>query len=227
MSPPETAPVLPAQRWSKAAVTGLVLAIVGFVLFPLNAIGAALGIAGLVKTGRVPSLRGRGVATAALVIGSLGVILSVALVPAIAIPSFIRYMRKAKTAEAVDRTAYLFRAVRAYADGERVGPDGRVATGWLPPSAPRTPAVPPARSKVIDSPGAWDHPAWRALDFAIADPHYFAYEVQVAPDGKSFAIRAVGDLDGDGRYSTFERAGRVENGRVVPAGELRATDEFE
>jgi hypothetical protein len=70
-------------------------------------------------------------------------------------------------------------------------------------------AVPPGR-RVVDPTGTWDDPTWQALSFAVTDPHCYSYQYDSSGDmtAAMFTARAVGDLDGDGRYSTFERAGR-------------------
>jgi hypothetical protein len=81
---------------------------------------------------------------------------------------------------------------------------------WLTP-----PAV-PAGTCVTDPPGTWDNPAWQALRFGFApgERHRYSYEfdtVGCGPRFATFTARALGDLDGDGQYSTFEMVGRVDD----------------
>jgi hypothetical protein len=68
----------------------------------------------------------------------------------------------------------------------------------------------------IDPDGTWDHPTWKALDFSVTGPHAFSYQVVVDAKAPSVANHppvvfhafAAGDLDGDGKCSSFER--RIE-----------------
>ena len=134
------------------------------------------------------------------------------ILAAVAIPAMIKYLRRAKTSEAIDKLSYLDRGSSTYATGERVtrGLAGASTPPQFPITQLRTPAVPPAGVKAIDAAGAWDTPTWSALDFAIADPHYFSYEyASGAGAPRQFTARASGDLDGDAIFSTFERAGTL------------------
>jgi hypothetical protein len=65
---------------------------------------------------------------------------------------------------------------------------------------------------------AWMTPAWSALNFSQDDPFRFSYEFVSAGVGKDaiFTVSAYGDLDCDGDYSTFLRAGRIDaNNNVI------------
>lgn len=81
------------------------------------------------------------------------------------------------------------------------------------PSGPRTvPMTPSAGScckqpegKCAPNEGDWQHPSWKALEFAISQPHYYSYEFFV--DDAAFVARAVGDLDCDGELATLEMRG--------------------
>ena len=55
----------------------------------------------------------------------------------------------------------------------------------------------------------WAVEPWVSLQFSVDDPHYYSYQYEVAADGKSFTVRALGDLDCDGQYSTFEMTGQA------------------
>ena len=67
-------------------------------------------------------------------------------------------------------------------------------------------------------PQAWDHPVWQALNFAVDGPHRYWYMFEPHGEGNesAFTARAVGNLDCDATYSTFEILGRVRpDGEVV------------
>jgi prepilin-type N-terminal cleavage/methylation domain-containing protein len=151
---------------------------------------------------------------------------------AVAIPAFFRLTHSAKTTEAVDRLAYLYRQSTAYWAGERVGRPGAVALSprQFPGPAPLTPFPVPSGHRVQDAPGAWNQETWQALNFSMTKPHYYSYEYRAEGtnlDAK-FTARALGDLDGDVTFSTFERAGRVnENLEVEGTSGLWMSNETE
>lgn len=142
--------------------------------------------------------------SAALII-MLAVVLPMALVAlvgiaaAIAIPSFMSYLQRAKTQEARVNVAAIHQGLAS-----------AVASGTLSeaPRIARTPLEPACRSKQLVDWGAAD-PGWAAIGFGPPDPLYYAYEVEPRPGG-AYVIRASGDLDCDGVYSTFELHGRVD-----------------
>lgn len=149
-----------------------------------------------------------------IVVAILGILASVA------IPSMARFLRRSKTAEAVDKLAYLYRMSSAYATADRFdrGVGGVEMTPQFPASQSLTPAMVPAAVKVVDAPGVWDSsPTWHSLSFAIADPHYYSYEYVSMGTGATaqFTARANGDLDGDSSLSTFERVGALNAQREV------------
>jgi hypothetical protein len=144
----------------------------------------------------------RGGTVLAVVGGAL--ILACVLGALLGLPAFRRYIRTAKSTEAVDKVGMICRMVSStYA-----------STGHMPPGAPRTPAVVPAGARTVDPAGAWSAPGWQAISFAMSDPHYYSYEYAV--EGTTFRVRAIGDLDGNGTLATFERAGNASTGGCGP-----------
>jgi hypothetical protein len=76
----------------------------------------------------------------------------------------------------------------------------------------------------------WEHPTWQALNFAVEDPHYFSYQFSSQTvDGRiTFTVRALGDLDCDGVYSTYEMVGRADpGGSPAVTTEISSDNEFE
>jgi hypothetical protein len=60
-----------------------------------------------------------------------------------------------------------------------------------------------------------DNPVWNGLNFLREAPHRFHYNVIYANQGTGygtcqFTIQAFGDLDNDGVFSTYERAGAAD-----------------
>lgn len=148
---------------------------------------------------------------------------------AVAIPAFKRFQMRAKSAEATSNLAMMFSGVRTrYEMGRDRGIPGlgRFPALLLPPTAMRTPMEVPRGTRVTDPPGTWRGPTWESISFALLDPHYFSYEYVNFGNG-SFAVRAYGDLDGDGVLSTYERRGRVNAQGEVESEPMQITNELE
>jgi hypothetical protein len=66
----------------------------------------------------------------------------------------------------------------------------------------------------------WDAASWQALNFAIDDPFYYKYTYisNGTGAGAKFTVRAIGDLDCDGVFSTFERIGTIDAENNIRGG---------
>lgn len=107
--------------------------------------------------------------------------------------------RRVATQEARENVLWLARAAAAYAREHR----------RMPPAAPRTPRDVPRGRRVETPDAAWDAPGWVALHFEPSTKtQRFSYELVTTE--QSFAARAYGDLNGDGRTSLFERSGEID-----------------
>ena len=148
-----------------------------------------------------------------IVIAILGVLASVA------IPNFLKFIMRAKTTEATMSVRKLFDGSVAYYLTDRYGPTGAPIPNQFPGSVGPMPS--PATigpQKVETGIALWDaQPSWVALNFAIEDAHYFAY--QYRSDGQdnasNFTAYAFGNLDGDANFSTFGRLAHVVDATVV------------
>lgn len=150
-----------------------------------------------------------------------------------AAPALLEAINQAKTHEARINMRRLYEASVAYYHQDRVGPDGTPLLRAFPPSVPLTPAADRcATGDHAYAPDAapWQHRGWRALNFSVDDPHYYRYEFISSGTGRDamFTARAVGDLDCDGVYSTFERTGTIDAEDNVTGGVgLRVVNELE
>jgi type II secretory pathway pseudopilin PulG len=140
------------------------------------------------RSGGRSASRGVTIVEASIAIAVLGVALAAMG------PACVRSIRLARTAEAVDSLKQLSDATVSY-----------VSSGGALASAPMTPAAIPRGEPVTDPAGTWSHPTWRALGFALEDPHWYSYRVDVEPGAGPIRLTANGDLDGDGIASTFVR----------------------
>jgi type IV pilus assembly protein PilA len=153
---------------------------------------------------------------------------------AVAVPAFIRYIRRAKTSEAEDKISEVYRSAVSYLSQEKV--QQGVTASAIDPQFPGSVGPTPGNCTTCaanadgrcnpaaysgEASGMWGALSWVALNFSIADPHYFVYQFTSANVagargvGSGFTARAQADLDQDNVCSTFERAAVVTtNGDV-------------
>jgi type IV pilus assembly protein PilA len=170
------------------------------------------------KEQKMKKLKKRGFTLIELMI----VVAILGILAAVAIPAFINYMRKAKTSEATLNIDRIFEGGVTYFEAEHVerGVTGTVLQHCLPTTALWTPDNTPGADKYNAETEAVDWlttgtyaATWQALDFAMGDNHYYAYQFQneggtgtLTTAGIVFYAAAMGNLDGDSDTSLFERA---------------------
>jgi type II secretory pathway pseudopilin PulG len=161
----------------------------------------------------------------AIIIG-IGVVVAacpcVGVLAAVAIPAFTRYTKRSKTSEATANLSSICSLVASYAATERPGLRGMFLPN-LPQSAPRSGTPGPQKSS---DPEVWQRGGWREMGFSINEPHYYVYEYLNYYNG-TFAVRAYGDLDGDGIQSVFTRLGTYTREQGASCGHLQITNELE
>jgi type II secretory pathway pseudopilin PulG len=144
---------------------------------------------------------GRAGMASAAVVGVVGV------VAAVAIPAFMDYMKRSKKTEAALLLNKMSKnAKRAYQE------TGKYPAGNAPllPSQPCC-AGPNHHCAAVPALFSNDR-VWAALDFQIDEPTLFQYSYSASADGQQFLAKAIGDLDCDGVFITYELAGTVSNG---------------
>jgi type II secretory pathway pseudopilin PulG len=136
------------------------------------------------------------------------VVTVVGILSAVAVPAFMKYMRKAKTTEATQGIKRIYDGARAY----------YLEHHKMPRSVPLTPGEAECcKSGAGECPaGSVDWKAWKDLGFSVDGPTHYAYALDA--DATGFTARAIGDLDCDGIYSTFEIAGAA-----MPDGTLKGS----
>jgi prepilin-type N-terminal cleavage/methylation domain-containing protein len=139
-----------------------------------------------------------------IVVAIMGILASVA------IPSYIRWVRNARTIEATMNLRKIFDSSVIYFALMYSDEDGSRALARFPPAAPLTPSTIPPGVPVLSS-GIFDTPVWNALHFSLADPHRFSYQYDSGgiSNAGQFTSSAFADLDADEEYSTFVRFGTV------------------
>jgi prepilin-type N-terminal cleavage/methylation domain-containing protein len=156
------------------------------------------------------------------------VVAIVAILAAIAMPSMSRYVKRARTAEALAHLNKIASGAVAYYNTEHADGAGNVVDAQFPgPSGPAEWAAHCGCLPTARCPGsspAWDHPVWLALSMGIRDPHHFipGYTAAGVKTNANFTATAYSDLDCDGVVATFQRVGTVnastgDNITVTPA----------
>jgi type IV pilus assembly protein PilA len=138
------------------------------------------------------------------------VVAIIGVLAAIAIPAFITYVRRSKTAEATGNLKSVFTAAVTYFTKEHYG-QGITATGvtnCVVASVGPLPADPGANKQDFAASGGFS-----TIGFDIPDPVYFGYQIvggaacgTSASDSTVYTFQAKGDLDGDNSNSLFEVA---------------------
>jgi type IV pilus assembly protein PilA len=162
------------------------------------------------------------------------VVAIIGILAAVAIPAFMKYIKKARTTEATTHVQKIYVGARTYwmdrntAEGQIVAgqpqfptSDGTIAGLGAPRNAdPNCCAMGGPQEKCTPQPDLWDLAgsggfAWRELKFSMDDPHYYAYEYRVqnvaGGQGSEFTAMAIGDLDCDTTTSRFSMFGIVNS----------------
>jgi hypothetical protein len=107
-----------------------------------------------------------------------------------------RYLTNAKAAESKAVMALIVKAYQySLQESEAAAPKKARKLVSLPPVPLNVPRGEAYQSKAEDWKG------WAALQFSLAEPQRYQYEVVAAKDGKTAQVIARGDLDGDGDLS--------------------------
>jgi len=158
------------------------------------------------------------------------------ILAAVAIPAFMTYIRRSRTAEAPVNVDKLFTAAAVYYTKDWVaGPaaGAAVATQCTVPAIVMSPAAPAANKQnfVADANAT-------AIAFTILDPIYYGYGAssaaggcQITAIGSIYTFYARGDLDGDADQSQFGQTVGIALGPQGPeiqkAGALYVQNELE
>jgi type IV pilus assembly protein PilA len=163
------------------------------------------------------------------------VVAIIGILAAVAIPAFVKYIRKSKSAEAGTNLGKIVHGAIAYFDVDHANSAGAP----LPKCFPGTPgawfssdsAAPAALptngccsvkcslDAAAPNKDSWTG-GWQALSFSITDPHYYKYAFsgQCCGDGLCnntvFTAAAIGNLNCDAVTSFFTRQGTTTAGEI-------------
>lgn len=141
------------------------------------------------------------------------------ILAAIAIPAFVTYVRRSKTAEASEQLKALFNGASVYYSKERVATAGLAATmnTNCTVEAFASTNAPNAQKKLFPAADLAKDKAFYQLGFNPQNVYYQYHilgssdecNLAAAPAGtkvERYTFRARGDLDGDSEYSVFDLA---------------------
>jgi prepilin-type N-terminal cleavage/methylation domain-containing protein len=146
------------------------------------------------------------------------VVAIIGLLAAIAIPAFSRYVRKARTSEAVGHLNKEWAGSLAYYESDHTVAFGKVLTKEFPgPSATwasttecgcMTGAACPGNNSVWNSDAVWI-----ALSFSMPDPHHYmpGYSASGTGSAAKFTAFSKGDLNCNRTLAEFSRAGEINS----------------
>ena len=141
------------------------------------------------------------------------VVAIIGILAAVAIPAFMKYIKKSKTAEASQFVKKIYDGARQY----YMNPPQPGLTPVDPqfPDQAATAEVPAVGtccpSKCAPNAAQWTPETWVALQFSVDDPHYYSYAYETPDVFTEFTARARGDLDCDGQFSLFEMLGVINS----------------
>ncbi len=145
------------------------------------------------------------------------VVAIIGILAAVAIPAFMKYIRRSKTTEATMNIRKMYDSTVSYYESEHADVTGNIvaksfpgAQGWTPAQAACCAST---GQKCAPDPTLWALPTWQALNFSLDDPHYYSYQT-VGAGGATVAdtyqLQASGDLNCNAVYSLFQRTATVD-----------------
>ena len=144
------------------------------------------------------------------------VVAIIGILAAIAIPAFSKYIRKARTSEAIQHLNKEWSGSLTYYESDHMVAGGTVLTKEFPgPVAAWASAQECGCLTGASCPGGnpvWNSDTvWRALSFAFPDPHHYMPGYSGLGTGSSaqFTAYSKGDVNCNGKLSEFFRSGSI------------------
>ena len=165
------------------------------------------------------------------------VVAIIGILAAVAIPAFMKYIKKSKTTEAKTFIKKIYDGARTYYT-DPVFRDAKNAVP-VPAQFPDVEvasyaeagccAVGGANEKCNPTAEDWNVEPWKSLKFSVEDPHYYAYGYTVDTDAQTgFYAWAYGNLDCDASLSTFSMYGNVgASGEPAGTATIASIDDLE
>jgi type IV pilus assembly protein PilA len=142
------------------------------------------------------------------------VVAIIGILAAVAIPAFSRYVKKSRTAEASQTLNKLWTGANAYYEADHTTTAGVILAKQFPISA--TPEAAKCcvgvGMKCPPNSPVYNLTSWPALNFNLADAHYYRplYSSTGISTSSLFTAEAEGDLDCDNILAQFRRNANVD-----------------
>ncbi len=151
------------------------------------------------------------------------------ILAAVAIPAFLKYIKRSKTSEAEMNIRKMYDSSVSYFSTEYSSSAGAIISPRFPSTAGPTPLLANIGSNKVQTDFTGASATWVSLNFGLTDPHYYAYQYNSAgtENASQFTASAFGDLDNDSTYSTFVRFGSINNMEVVGSSGMYIQNELE
>lgn len=155
------------------------------------------------------------------------VVAIIGILAAVAIPAFMKYIRRSKTSEATMNIRKIFDSSVSYYSDEHAAQNGNILDKQFPEPVALTPAATACNGntskKHAPAPDTWNDATWQSLNYAVDDPFYYQYGYASTGAGapgtaSEFTARAIGDLNCDAVLATFERVGTIDAENNVNGG---------
>jgi type IV pilus assembly protein PilA len=153
------------------------------------------------------------------------VVAIIGILAAVAVPAFMKYMKRSRTTEAPPNLKKIFDGAKGYFEsGAKVDRAGAVMPHAFPTTVGITPATKCCSGGTDKCIGTdWEDLTWAKVGFEISDPHIFNYRFDSTGNKATaaFTAGAHADLDCDTTISTYERTATVDTQlRVVGAAAM-------
>ena len=149
------------------------------------------------------------------------VVAIIGILAAVAIPQFMKYIKRSKTAEAVQSVKALCQGAQTYYEDEHTVaglPAPRQFPGGAALTSPLAGSCCTAGGKCTPAAADWTAATWVALKFSLTKPHYYWSTFSSAgttPANRTFSAISTGDLDCNLTNATY-----TSNGLVNAVGEV-------
>jgi len=126
----------------------------------------------------------------------------VGTIAALMVAGVHKYLLESKEAEARNTVPAIARSIAAWWEREELSPS--LKTPLVKKKLQSFPAIPPTVPRGTKyQPSEKEWATWSVIKFEMDQPIYYQYEVRAAKDGESAEVIARGDLNGDGKTSSF------------------------
>ena len=157
------------------------------------------------------------------------VIAIVGILASIAVPAFSRYVKKAKTAEAVGHVSKVLAGATAYYEADHADANTTLVPKVFPGNLGQIASSDCCNYADQFCPaneGAFLAPQWMALNFNIPSKHRYRVRY-IMTTSQDVTARAEGDLDCDDTFAWFQRRLAAVNGTPSAAGAMHVVNELE